>query len=165
MTTPVSPNTPLPSFIDDKIHFIRLRRKGYSFDAILQNSVEKHQQDLITKTAEIASTLFKRQNDVEKAIEELTLEAKSIDFLEAGKLQCDNLTQAVQELQEVNLLLNKKLAKGETDLADLQKQKVAFQAALTKFKQTLSAAKSKNNHFQDPLYRCGENLSLTIAKT
>src|ERR1700722_1853606 len=97
---------------EDRINFIRQRRHH-----IVQNNIEQHQQEIITATQEIAAALLNRQADIEKAIEELTEEAASLDFLSASCSQCNNLEQTLQGLNNVNTNLNEKLVEGEKDLA------------------------------------------------
>jgi chromosome segregation ATPase len=152
------PGLSAPS-VEDRINFIRQRRHH-----IVQNSINEHQQDVITATQEIAVALLNRQADIEQAIKELMEEAAAIDFLSASRSQCDNLEQTLQGLKHVNTNLNEKLVEGEKGLEDLQRRKIQLQATLRTFKQTLESGKNKSTPLQGFLYQGGENLSRYISQ-
>lgn len=149
-----------PLTIQERVDFIRLRRQGHSLNGLVQEHMQQRQEELRTTINEIATSLFNRQGEIEREIEELTEEMQAIDFLQAARTQCQNLEQTMQELNRVNTDLQNKLAEGEHDLADLHRQKMALVASLAHFRQLLHSAKGKKH---PSLFEAGEKLCLYIS--
>ena len=162
----LSPDNTLPHLsMQERRDFIKLRRKGYSFEPILQEKVDLQQRALSEKTAEFAEILTQRQQEVERVIDDLTQEVTSVDPFGSAQFQNENLLQTVQKLKQTHANLKEKLDTSQQALHEREMKKTELEYSLNSCCQILHSADGQFYSFQQPLYEGGRRLSLYISHT
>jgi hypothetical protein len=142
-------------------NFIRLRRAGVSFDALVQDQMNRNVQELAIRIAELARILKERQQIIEKDIDALISAVEAIDFSAPGRLQTENLESQIHALEKAQGGISTELTKAEDSLRTQRELKAQLINALQKLRYLLSQRKNPLD-FQ---YKLGEKVSAYVSKS
>ncbi len=126
------------SAIESRLNFVRMRRRGFCPDDILQTAVMQERETLAARTNEIAAQLIQRQVQVEATVNALIEEAKAIDSLDAARSQNENLKETLETLKKTQAEFTKVIQKGQQELDSKKIQKQALQNGLAALTQKLN---------------------------
>jgi hypothetical protein len=148
--------------INDRIHYMKLRRRGLDPQAIAQETIQEKQKIVIKKTMEFAGILLEGQKEVETTLADLSEQVEVIDPTRAARPQVENLKLMVDELKERENGLIGALAKSQGDLQAQEKAKAELQLYLQKLSEALKNSSSHPECEQLALF-FGQNICVSMS--
>lgn len=122
MTPPVEQPPSIALRMQSKADFFKMRRAGFSPQAIIKERVDQLQSQLKQTADHYSGQLLQNQEVVEKAFKQQSEEVSDKKIIEMREKQVKALEATVPELQKVNQVLKKNVLDRTQDMKDLSAQ-------------------------------------------